>query len=96
MALLDVAETADLLRQPGNLDGEGVIVHRQTGKQLFNRCFVFADQSPLGPAFGGTAENVEPSTAQRFHSCEQTQYGPDPGTERSLPQLTGDRIAAAE
>src|SRR3990167_2561408 len=62
--LLDVAITADLLRQFGQRHGAAVVAGIQLLEQVVDAAFVVLDQLQLQLAFGAVAEQVERRAAQ--------------------------------
>ena len=93
VALLDVAVAADLLRNPGDLDREPVIVEGEAGQQLLDHLLVGADQPPLGAALGAVAERIEGRAAQPLEPRELTHRDQDPGPVGALLELAGRRVA---
>src|SRR5690348_2815593 len=59
VALLDVAEAAHLLRQPGDLDSERVVVGAERRRELADHGLVLGDETALHAPLLGAAEDIE-------------------------------------
>ena len=84
--LLDVAEAADLLRQPGELDGDLVVVGVEPVEQLVEQGLVVAQQPALHAALGRAAERVEAVPRRRFRRGQQAQRAEHPRAVAALLQ----------
>jgi hypothetical protein len=56
MALLDMAEAADVFGQRGDLHRKGVIGRGERGGEFVDRLTVLRDELALAPALGAAAE----------------------------------------
>src|SRR3546814_2672585 len=84
-----LAESANLLRERGDLDGQSIVLGGETGEQLVNYGLVFGDQAALGLALGRIAEGIEKCGAQEAQLRQQAEAGQHPGAEFPLARLPG-------
>src|SRR5690349_23440315 len=70
VALLDVAEAADLLGERRDLDRGGVVLRGQPREQQLDRLLVLADQPALHAPLRGVAEGIERRASQELEALE--------------------------
>src|SRR6185295_14816696 len=66
VALLDVAEAANLFGERRELDRAGVVLRAQAGEELLERLLVLADQLALHAPLFGTAEGIERRSSEEL------------------------------
>src|SRR6202043_3700148 len=93
MPHLDVAETADLLRDRRDGDRQMVVVGIELLQQLRQGRLVVGDELALGAALGPIAERIERGAAQELEAHEQPEALPQPRPEGDLARLSGAAIA---
>ena len=96
MALLDVAEAADLFRDRGETDRDVVVLGRELGDEFVEQRLVVANKLPLGLALGGQAERIKRGAAQELELREQAECTEHPWTEAHLARLAGGLVVPGE
>src|ERR1700730_15592716 len=93
MPHLDVAETADLLRDRRDGDRQMVVVGAELLQQLRQGRLIVGDELALGAALGPVAERIERGAAQELEAHEQPEGGEQPWPEGDLARLSGAAVA---
>src|ERR1700690_2725253 len=91
--LLDVAESADLLRNCRKFYRDMMVVRRQMFDDLAQKLLVFCYEPAFCPALGGIAERIERRAAQNLEFRQQAGRPEPPRPARHLLRLGGDLVA---
>ena len=91
-----MAVTANLFRDRGDIDRQGVVVEGQPVEQFRHDFFVVGDQLPLRAPFGGLAEGVQRAAAQKTQFRDHAEQRHHPGSQLHLAQMAGHRVALGE
>src|ERR1700724_3238834 len=93
MPHLDVAETADLLRDRRDGDRQMVVVGIELGQELRQGRLVVGDELALGAALGPVAERIEGGATQELEPHQQPEQRQQPRPEGDLARQPGAAIA---
>src|SRR3546814_17436032 len=96
VAVLDVAEAADLLRHARQLDGDAVALRGQPRDDLLDRREVLVAQPPLHLPLVAAPEHVEAAAAQPLYRRQRAERRPHPRPEGQLLLLPGLRAERRE
>src|SRR5450631_3252114 len=91
--LLDVAESADLLRNCRKFYRDMMVVRRQMFDDLAQKLLVFCYEPAFCPALGGIAERIERRAAQNLEFRQHAERPEQPRPERHLLRLARDLVA---
>src|SRR3954470_14703342 len=92
VALLDVAEAADLLGEGGELDCGGVILRVEAGEELLDCLLVLPDQLALHAPLFGMAEGIKRGSSEESQPRKELENSPHPSAETHLARLAAERI----
>src|SRR5882672_405489 len=96
VAALDVAEAADVVWDGRDLHRNPDVGAVEALEKLGHGRFVLPDETALGPALLGHAEDIQARAAQPLEPCEHPERTQHPGTELGFSRLPGARIGPAE
>src|SRR6218665_1380324 len=87
VARLDMAVATNLLRYPGNFQGQVQVLRRQRWQQFLDAASIFNDERGVAPALLRVAEGVEGRAAQALEPCQDAQRTAHPRAVLALERF---------